>query len=122
MRDHGYMMVDHRASPGFTEEEARIAGYDPLQCKEGKIFESKTFCCAHCKTHVVPNPTRIRPRESCAKCSFHYICDGCAFLASMPDYVHTPAVRVQDVLHSDNTTLKLSLIGEKHVQVPLLVP
>lgn len=115
MRDHGYILVDHRASPGMSELEARIAGYDPDAVKEGQFFESKTFCCSHCKSHVVPNPIRVRPRETCAKCDFHYICDGCAFLASQPDYVHTPALRVQDVIHSDNTTMKLSLIGATNV-------
>ena len=52
--------------------------------------------CAHCKGIVVPNPQRTRARHSCAKCGHKYICDGCAFKASLPDYVHTPFAKVID--------------------------
>jgi hypothetical protein len=89
-RDHGYLFVDHGASPGIPEWMARQAGYDPALVREGKRYETKTMCCAHCKTHVVPAPTRKLERAHCPKCSYHYICDACAFLASQPDYVHTP--------------------------------
>jgi hypothetical protein len=92
-RDHGYLFIDHTFSPGVSEEQARQAGYDPRQVREGKRFETKTLCCAHCRTHVVPAPTRKIERASCPKCNWHYICDGCAFLASQPDYVHTPFER-----------------------------
>jgi hypothetical protein len=92
-RDHGYLFIDHMASPGLTEEQARQAGYDPAFVCEGRRFEGKTMCCAHCRSHVVPAPTRKLERASCPKCNYHYICDGCAFLASQPDYVHTPFER-----------------------------
>lgn len=89
-RDGGYLMVDHRASPGLPEDVARLVGYDPKFCGEGKLFEAATLTCSHCKTAVVKNPLRTRERHFCAACSGHYICDGCAFEASQPDYAHTP--------------------------------
>lgn len=85
----GYVMVDHRASPGLTPEEARYAGYDPTQCATGKLFEASSLTCSHCKVVVVKNPLRTRERSHCFKCN-HYICDMCAFKASHSDYSHTP--------------------------------
>lgn len=84
----GYLFVDHRASPGLPEDVARLAGYDPKLCREGKMFEADTLTCAHCKGVVVKNQFRTRERNYCAKCSGHYVCDGCAYLAAQADYVH----------------------------------
>jgi len=95
--DHGYLLIDHGVSPGIPDWMARLAGYDPKALKEGKRFEAKTLCCAHCRTHVVPNPGRVIERASCAKCNNHYICDVCAFEASRPDYSHTPFEKKVDL-------------------------
>ncbi len=93
----GYLLVDHQASPGLPEDVAIAAGYDPLMCREGKRFEAATLTCAHCKSAIVKNPLRVRQREACMKCSGRYICDICAFKASLPDYVHSPYTRYVDV-------------------------
>lgn len=96
----GYLMIDHRASPGISEEVARLSGFDPAQCGEGKLFETATLTCAHCKGSVVKNPLRTRERPHCVKCN-HYICDGCAFTASQSDYVHTPfEKKVEDTINA----------------------
>jgi hypothetical protein len=111
--DHGYLLVDHGASPGIPEWMARMAGYDPALAREGKRFEAKTLCCAHCKTHVIPHPQRTE-RASCPKCNHHYICDVCDFHMRQPDYVHTPFVR----------TVELALSGKQPLGSPpqLLTP
>lgn len=96
MREGGYLMVDHRASPGLPEDVARAAGYDPKFCQEGRLFEAATMTCSHCKCAVVKNPLRTRDRHSCMKCGGHYICDGCALEASLSDYQHTPFDKVID--------------------------
>lgn len=90
----GYLFVDHRASPGLPEDVARWAGYNPGLCREGKMFEADTLTCAHCKGVVVKNPNRTRERSYCAKCSGHYICDGCAYQATLPDYKHVAFEKV----------------------------
>lgn len=95
-KEMGYLMVDHRASPGIPEDIARLTGYDPKLCGEGKLFEASTMTCSHCKGTVVKNPDRTRERATCFKCSGHYICDPCAYLATLPDYVHTPFDKVID--------------------------
>jgi hypothetical protein len=92
MRREGWLLVDHSASPGLPEDVARAAGYDPTFVREGKRYETATLTCAHCKSTVVPNPQRTRERAKCFKC-LHYICDGCAFRASLPDYDHAPYER-----------------------------
>lgn len=98
MKQQGYLLVDHQASPGLPEDVARLAGYDPKFCGEGKRFEADTLTCSHCKTAVVKNPLRQRERVHCFKCN-HYICDFCAFKAySKPDFDHTPFDKIVDVI------------------------
>ena len=93
----GYLLVDHQASPGLPEDVARLSGYDPRLCGEGKRFEAATLTCSHCKCAVVKNPLRTRERHHCFKCH-HYICDLCAFRMSLPDYDHTPFDKVIDLI------------------------
>lgn len=76
----GWLMIDHRASPGVSAEFVRGLGFDPENCGiagEGEIFEAATITCSHCQTVLLKNPTRTRERGYCAKCD-HYICDPCA--------------------------------------------
>lgn len=91
----GYLMIDHRFSPGITEEEARLSGFDPAQCGEGKLFETSTLTCSHCKIAVVKNPLRVRDRPFCMKCH-HYICDICFFKTTQSEYVHAPFEKIVD--------------------------
>lgn len=88
--DGGVIIVDHSASPGLPEDIARLAGYDPKLCTEGKIFEAATLTCAHCKTALVKNQFRIRERASCFKCGGQYICDYCHMKSKDPLYSHLP--------------------------------
>jgi len=75
-RYEGYVLIDHRASPGVSEELVRqwhAAGkWTPL-VDEGCAYESGTMTCAHCGTIVILNPLRTRPREYCPKCD-KYVC------------------------------------------------
>lgn len=93
----GYLMVDHRASPGLPEDIARLCGYDPKLSGEGKVYEADTLSCSICKGTVVKNIFRTRERHSC-KVTGRYICDGCAYLQSLPDYVYVPFEKVVDNL------------------------
>jgi hypothetical protein len=85
----GYILVDHRASPGFTREQAEQLHLPYEQVKEGAVFEAASLTCAHCKCAVLKNPLRTRERPHCFKCN-HYICDHCEFLSRQSDYIHTP--------------------------------
>ena len=103
----GYLMVDHRASPGLSEDIARLAGYDPKFCGEGKVYEVDTLYCVNCYSHVVKNPFRIRERHSHKG---NYVCDGCAYLLSQSDYVHVPlAKRIDDTKAAEGSPMKLLL-------------
>jgi hypothetical protein len=92
----GYLHVDHSASPGLPEDIAIAAGYDPKLCKEGKVYEADTMSCSHCPNVVLKNPFRTRERHYCAKCGGHYICDPCAYLMTLPDYVHVSNAKFTD--------------------------
>ena len=89
-RDGGYLMINHQFSPGIPEDIAQKIGMPPELVAEGKMLEAATLTCAHCKTAVMKNPLRVRERENCPKCGFHYICDFCAAEMRKPDYSHTP--------------------------------
>lgn len=93
----GYLMIDHRASPGLPEEIARGTGLDPKYCGEGKLFEAATLTCSHCKAVVVKNPLRVRERAKCFKCGWHYVCDCCAAEMLEPDYDHLPFEALIDI-------------------------
>lgn len=103
LKQHGYLFVDHRASPGLSEDIARQAGYDPALVKEGKVYEADTLTCSHCKSTVVKNPFRTRARENCPKCNHHYICDGCYIEMQMPEYTHLPYDKKVDLVLDGKT-------------------
>ena len=75
----GYLMIDHRASPGVPQELIDASGLPFPAVAGGQMFEADTAICSHCGAVVVLNPHRERPRGYCPKCH-HYICDnpGCA--------------------------------------------
>jgi hypothetical protein len=64
-RHEGYLMIDHRASPGLPE------------VPEGTLFEAALLTCSHCQLSMIRNPARTRERAYCTGCD-HYICDRCA--------------------------------------------
>lgn len=58
----GYLLVDHRASPGIKGMPA--------------LFEAATFRCSHCEKNVIRNQARTRERAWCPVCD-KYVCDEC---------------------------------------------
>src|SRR5258708_16341761 len=90
----GYLMLDHRASPGFTPEEAKALGYGEIASGE-KLYEAKTNHCSHCGTVVIINPQRTRERSYCQACN-KYICDNCGISMKLPDYVHKTYLQLQE--------------------------
>lgn len=91
----GYLMVDHRASPGLSPKQATALGYHPSQVREGQLFETKTNHCSHCGTVVIMNPQRTRERAFCQYCS-KYICDNCGVNMKLPDYVHKTYTQINE--------------------------
>jgi hypothetical protein len=77
----GYLLVDHRESPGFTCEEATWGGLEPIAAMVGKgqKLEAPTYTCRHCQRQVIINPKRNRPHEYCSGCD-HYLCERCALI------------------------------------------
>lgn len=74
-RSHeGYFLLDHRYTPGISEELVHAQGLPP-GAGQG-LFEAPTYTCSHCQVVVVINPARNRERAYCRKCD-HYICDKC---------------------------------------------
>ena len=73
----GYVMIDHRESPGFSCDEMPSAYRAGIPVGAGTLFEGATNMCSHCQRIVVMNPDRVRQRGYCFNCD-HYICDGCA--------------------------------------------
>jgi predicted RNA-binding Zn-ribbon protein involved in translation (DUF1610 family) len=83
----GYIMVDHRASPGVSDEQARAWGRPAGALGEGKLFETATMHCSHCGAVVIMNPGRTRDREWCTICD-KYVCDQCGLERKGTGYIH----------------------------------
>ena len=83
----GEIYIDHRASPGLSNEQALKLGYVPEALSEGKVFEAPTMGCNYCGTVVIINPNRKRDRAYCPACDM-YICDNCELERRLPDYTH----------------------------------
>lgn len=113
--DGGVIIVDHSASPGLPEDIARMAGYDPKFCGEGKIFEAATITCAHCKTVYVKNHFRIRERAHCAKCGGQYICDGCHAKSKEALYSHLPFEKLAEITIR---TAEREILGSPQLLIP----
>ena len=75
----GLVTVDHRDSPGISENLAAANGM-PVAATRG-FFEAPTYTCSHCQAVVVMNPLRTRDRAYCTGCD-RYICDSCGFARS----------------------------------------
>lgn len=91
----GYVMVDHRNSPGVPEAQIRQAGLPGMLVDAGRsvLFEAPTVTCSHCQQVFMVNPDRQRERGYCWKCD-HYICDLCA--VAMLTGECTPFARLAD--------------------------
>lgn len=75
----GEIEIDHRASPGLSEDIARWMDLPAESVAGGQLYRAAFYVCAHCQCEVVKNPYRQREREQCRKCD-KYICDDCALL------------------------------------------
>jgi len=110
-RHEGYLMIDHRFSPGLPAGMATAAGLKP---EEGRgLYESATYTCSHCQTIVIIKPDRSRERGYCRKCD-HHVCDACEALRVSSGGECTPFVEVVDTVRN---------LGAQGKPVsPLLVP
>ena len=93
-----YLRIDHRESPGISEEEAARVGSN-LPVGKGMLFESGTVRCAHCPRQVILNPLRARARGY-APCCDRYLCDECTVKWAV-DHTCRPWQRVIDDFVSD---------------------
>lgn len=91
----GYLMIDHRASPGLPANFYDGMRYKGLVAEEGKLAESAVLVCRHCQRHVIKNLDRTRQRGYCRKCD-GYVCDFCELNMRAADYVHTPFKKLID--------------------------
>lgn len=103
-RHNGEVTIDHRASPGYTPEQARVSGYVGLAVGEGQVTSLPTLGCPHCGGVQLMNPHRTRPREYCKICDKR-ICDFCHAFRCEPDYVHRTVQDIIEAIKSGKYTL-----------------
>ncbi len=73
----GYLIIDHRNSPGIPDDLApQIAAAGGVPVPGGLMAEVDTYTCRHCNAVVLIRPERTRPREVCRKC-MAVVCDKC---------------------------------------------
>ena len=102
-RFEGYLMMDHRASPGIPEDMARLAGL-PVVAAGSTLYECATLHCCHCGGCWVPNTYRIRERGYCRSCDM-YLCDSCVIEAAKPLYKHRSFKQLADMVMSGRYTV-----------------
>lgn len=93
----GYLVIDHRFSPGVPEDLARQTGFDPALLREGKLLEADTIQCKHCLGIVVKHRMRVRPRGYCVQCDGH-LCDPCEGKRSATGYQHYAGEALSDAI------------------------
>lgn len=74
--NEGYLLIDHRFSPGVPDEVMVKSGLPIGSGRKDKVFEAATYTCADCQAIVVIEPKRTRARGYCPKCN-HQLCDRC---------------------------------------------
>lgn len=87
-RREGYLLIDHRNSPGVDPELIRASGKAAPIVGPGQIFESPTITCCHCGVGVILNPNRTRPRGYCRSCD-QYVCDSPVCSAECKPFIKT---------------------------------
>lgn len=102
----GYLMVDHRASPGLPSGFMRNLGLDCPEAPEGKLVEAATLICCHCGNIYVKNPERTRARGHCFKCN-DFECDGCAATKECTPFSKTLDMLERRAYQADQNNLAL---------------
>ncbi len=116
----GYLIVDHKNSPGISEELAHElsvkSGKQVLPMPKGKIFERDTYKCCHCQAIVLKNPLRERPRNYCRKCD-SYVCDkpgcnaGCLPMRQVFDKAYSMAHKNPGLVMQTIRALRRDILG-----------
>ena len=73
----GYLLIDHRDSPGISHEFLAKNNLGGPAVGAGKVYETAVWVCHGCQADIILNPKRTRPREWCMEHD-SYLCDGCA--------------------------------------------
>jgi hypothetical protein len=77
-KDEGWLMIDHRESPGVTDNE--MIGFNPdFWPGAGKGLTECPICiCGHCQRTMIIKPDRTREFPYCRSCDDD-ICEACAW-------------------------------------------
>lgn len=73
----GCVLIDHRNSPGISQEFLAANNLDGPAVGAGKTYESAIWVCHGCGSDIILNPKRTRDREWCMEHD-SYLCDRCA--------------------------------------------
>jgi hypothetical protein len=102
-RQLGEFEIDHRASPGIDETQARELGM-PFSVPGGTSLRGVSLGCKHCGGVVMLNPDRTRARGYCQLCDA-YICDICDKVRQDANYVHRNIDQLTDMVMSGRYAL-----------------
>jgi hypothetical protein len=116
-RFDGELTIDHRASRGLTPEQARAFGMPDVPLGEGRSVSLATVGCNHCGGVWLVNHYRTRERHYCKSCD-HYLCDLCAAVSALPDYVHRTIADLTELI----TSGKFTFAPGSSTTNPILLP
>lgn len=93
----GYLQIDHRDSPGISQQTVHDSGVDAPVVGAGHNFETDVASCSHCQAQILLNPTRKRARAYCRSCD-RYVCDTCAAVMQNAGGTCSPFAKTVDIL------------------------
>lgn len=96
--NEGYLLIDHRNSPGVSQEFMRKHNLPGPAVAGGTMLEAAVKNCPHCGGDVIRNPARVRAREHCRKCGEN-ICDKCGLMRKL-GHPHRPLRQVMSELYA----------------------
>ena len=92
----GYLMIDHRHSPGLSDDQIAQSGLPPGAGRG--LYEEAFVSCSHCQAVILLRHDRTRPRAHCSGCD-RYICDGCEFKrVNLGEGCKTAAQQIDEIL------------------------
>jgi hypothetical protein len=96
--NEAYLLIDHRNSPGISQEYIQANKLDAPAVGAGQMFESAIAICHCCAGDIILNPGRTREREWCMEHDA-YMCDRCAMMRKLTGSCVPLAKRLQNIFN-----------------------
>lgn len=114
----GYLLIDHRDSPGIPEElAAKWKRMGVVTTVGSTKLEADTFTCGHCQRGVIKEYRSTNPRNVCRKC-MRVTCRRCALWCTPFEQIAEQQVKQSLKLHESGLLLPAQVVNQAAVSNP----